>query len=208
MDTREEALIAHPAVEMPLQDCRPCFFFPIYTCICGCGGLMCACGARWTLSWVRECGLFCRRHLGLHMVQQTVVREAGGHVGGHPYCGFSQIYSIVHRHKWQNKRLGNNWTTQMLLCHHKHGAHPPLWMQWCISVKREVVSALFDQCIAQGQLKDENLTVTLMINGLPPEVHLPIMWICHHFITTAYIVVRVHYSKPNRETIREERHGK
>ncbi|CAF91739.1 unnamed protein product, partial [Tetraodon nigroviridis] len=35
-------------------------------------------------------------------------REAGGHVGGHPYGGLSPIYSMGHRHKWQNKRLGAN----------------------------------------------------------------------------------------------------
>lgn len=57
------------------QDCRG---FPVSPCLHGSGGLMWACGARWTLSWVYECGLFCRLHLGLHMVQQTAVREAGG----------------------------------------------------------------------------------------------------------------------------------
>lgn len=81
--------------------------FPVSPCLCGSGGLMCARGARWTLSWVYECGLFCRLHLGLHMVRQTAVREAGGHVGRAPLQ-----WALLHLHpptghrcKWHAERL-------------------------------------------------------------------------------------------------------
>lgn len=152
-EEEEEPAIAHAALEMPQQDCRivVLFFFSSFLHICF-WGLMCACGARWTLSWVRECGLFCRRHLGLHMVQQTVVREAGGHVGGHPYGGLSPIHSMGHRHKWQNKRLGANPAkTNACLSPHNYGAHPPLWKQWLTSVKGECV---LQHCLISIRPKD------------------------------------------------------
>lgn len=160
------------------------FFFPVFPCIFGSGGLMCACGARWTLSWVRDCGLFCRRHLGLHMVQQTVVREAGGHVGGHPYGGLSPIYSMGHRHKWQNKRLAANPAkTNARLSLHKQGAHPPLWKPWLTSVKGEcVLQHSLISVWPKGNYIDEKESVPLMINHLPPEVQLPVLWRRHCFI--------------------------
>lgn len=75
-------------------------------------GLMCVCGARWTLSWVYECGLLCRLHLGLHMVQQTAVREAGGHVGR----AVLHLYPPTgHCCKWQTQRLQDQTKRQMPL---------------------------------------------------------------------------------------------
>lgn len=80
-------------------------------------GLMCVCGARWTLSWVYECGLFCRLHLGLHMVQQTAVREAGGHVGRAPlHWAVLHLYPPTgHCCKWQLERLQEHPERQMPL---------------------------------------------------------------------------------------------
>lgn len=66
---------------------------------------MCICRARWTLWWVCKCGLFCRLHLGLHMVQQTVVREAGGHMGiAHLQWDLLHFHTPTgYLHKWQSK---------------------------------------------------------------------------------------------------------
>lgn len=77
-------------------------------CLCGCVGLVCLCvGARWTLSSVHECGLFCRLHLGLHMVQQTAVREAGGCERRAPLRRAASHLRPAsgHRRKWHSQRL-------------------------------------------------------------------------------------------------------
>lgn len=102
---RRSAAVSHTAVSATCYN-KDCKGFPASPCLCGSGGLMCACGARWTLSWEHECGLFCRLHLGLHMVQQTAVREAGGHVGRAPLqrARLHLYWLTGHRCKWQHKR--------------------------------------------------------------------------------------------------------
>lgn len=72
-------------------------------------------GTRWTPSWVYKCGLFCRLHLGLHMAQQTAVREAGGHMGrAHLQWALLHLYTPTrHLRKWQTERLRDHPARQM-----------------------------------------------------------------------------------------------
>lgn len=41
-----------------------------------------------------EGGLFYRLHLGLHMAQQTAVRQAGGHMGEDTSSGFALVSTL------------------------------------------------------------------------------------------------------------------
>lgn len=75
-----------------------------------CWGLMHESEARWTLWWEDECGLFCRLHLGLHMVQQTAVRGAGGRAGR----AHLHLHSATeHPSTWQTERLPDHLARQM-----------------------------------------------------------------------------------------------
>lgn len=193
------------------QDCRG---FPVSPCLYGSGGLMCACGARWTLSWVHECGLFCRLHLGLHMVQQTAVREAGGHVGGgHPSSGFSYIYTHWQgiAAEWQTERLRDDPARQMLLwvltnmvsfsvLNFLCGSNSLLFP----SVRGVFACPLFgyamytrweqfgEQCLAQGHSnvdkRSGDWAATPMINGRAPELQLPVIWTCHHISILSHLL--------------------
>lgn len=152
-EKEEEPAIAHAALEMPQQDCRIVvlfFFFPVF-CIFVSGGLCVHVGPD---GHFHECVSvdYSAGDIWGSTWYSKLWREAGGHVGGHPYGGLSPIPSMGHRHKWQNKRLGANPAkTNACLSPHNYGAHPPLWKQWLTSVKGECV---LQHCLISIRPKD------------------------------------------------------
>lgn len=189
MDTREEAVIAHTPREMPRQDWRVVFVFffffsvsPMHIWFWGLNVCMWGQMDTFMSAWV-----------------WIILQATSGAPHGTANCSergrwacwraplqwaFSNLFDGASSQMAEQKVRRQSRKTNAFLCPHKHGAHPPLWKQWLTSVRGELV---FHHCLSSVSLKDnyidENQSVTLVINDLPPEVQLPVMWIRHHFIT-------------------------